>query len=159
MLSVSTDRQPARIETATRADQDQTIALWRQAGLTRPWNDPATDFLRALETPTSDMFVIRQGDAVIASVMVGFEGHRGWVYYLATAESCRGQGYARLLMHHCEQWLLARNCPKLMLMVRSANTGVIAFYEDLGYERSDVVTMQKWIDGTSPTSAAPDEPK
>lgn len=143
---MSTDEQVQfDIQSATPADLSQTIALWTQAGLTRPWNDPASDFRQAIRTPTSEIFIIRRNTEIIASVMVGYEGHRGWVYYLATADAYRGQGLGQRLMQKCEAWLLAQNCPKLMLMVRTSNSAVIDYYEGLGYSRSDVVTMEKWL--------------
>lgn len=136
---------PFDVEPATLDDLAPTTALWAEAGLTRPWNDPAADFRQAIRTPTSEIFIIRRNTEIVASVMVGYEGHRGWVYYLATADAYRGQGLGQRLMQKCETWLLAQNCPKLMLMVRSSNSTVIDYYKALGYSQSDVVTMEKWL--------------
>ncbi len=131
------------------ADREAIIALWQVCDLTRPWNDPVADFDQALATATSDILILREDDVLIASVMVGYDGHRGWVYYLAVHPEHRRKGLGRDMMEAAEIWLRERNAPKIQLMVRSDNTDVIAFYEAFGLERQDVVTLGRRLDGES----------
>ena len=136
------------ITPATDADEARVTALWQAAGLTRPWNDPAADFRMALANATSTVLLARDGDALVAnmivgSVMVGFDGHRGWVYYLATDPARRGRGIGQALMAAAEAWLVARGCPKIQLMVRGDNLDAKGFYAAIGYEVQDVVTIGK----------------
>ena len=124
-------------------DTEAVVALWRQCGLTRPWNDPYADIDRKLSTQP-ELFLVGETDAgVTASAMVGFDGHRGWVYYLAVHPGLRGAGAGRALMVEAERLLVERGCPKIMLMVRSANDDVVAFYRALGYAEDDVVVLGK----------------
>lgn len=125
------------------ADCEATVALWEAAGLTRPWNDPRADFDLALATPTSTVLLVDDDGTMIGSVMVGFDGHRGWVYYLASAPERRGQGIGRTLMTAAEDWLKAQGSPKIQLMVRGDNAVARGFYDALGYELQDVVTLGK----------------
>nr|WP_246465591.1 GNAT family acetyltransferase [Novosphingobium jiangmenense] len=117
--------------------------MWEAAGLTRPWNDPRSDFDLALATPTSTILLAEAQNQPIGSVMVGFDGHRGWVYYLATSPDRRGQGIGRALMAAAEDWLKALGSPKIQLMVRGDNASARGFYNALGYELQDVVTIGK----------------
>ena len=108
-----------------------------------PWNEPYRDISRKLEVDP-DMFLVGLiRDTVMASVMVGYEGHRGWVNYLAVSPQHRGKGYARRLMDEAEKLLLARNCPKLNLQIRSTNSQAIEFYRTLGYELDHATGMGK----------------
>jgi len=131
------------VHLATAADREDTVALWEAAGLTRPWNDPRSDFDLALATPTSTVLLARDNERLSGSVMVGFDGHRGWVYYLAAAPDSRRQGVGRMLMRAAEEWLQAHGCPKIQLMVRGDNAQARGFYAALGYELQDVVTVGK----------------
>jgi len=130
---------------ANIADSEEVVALWRTCGLVRPWNDPEGDFHLALESPSSTVLIVRQADALAGSAMVGFDGHRGWVYYVAVAEAQRGGGLGRALMAAAEQWLRACGCPKIQLMVRTSNEAAIGFYEALGLERQEVVTLGRFL--------------
>jgi ribosomal protein S18 acetylase RimI-like enzyme len=121
------------------------VALWEACGLTRPWNDPQRDARLAIEGATSTILGLRDGDALIASVMTGFDGHRGWIYYLAVAPDRRREGLGRQLMDAAETWLRARGAPKLQLMVRTSNAEALGFYEALGLERQDVVTLGRFL--------------
>jgi ribosomal protein S18 acetylase RimI-like enzyme len=123
------------------ADEAAVIALWQAVGLTRPWNDPKRDIARKLTVQPEMFFVIEDGGAVVATAMVGYDGHRGWVNYLAVAESHRRRGLARQLMAEAERALTERGCPKLSLQIRATNSAVIAFYAALGYAQDDVVSM------------------
>jgi len=127
----------------TTADTDSVVALWTAAGLVRPWNDPHRDIERKLSEQPELFLVVDDGAALIASAMVGFDGHRGWVYYLAVDGQHRGQGHARALMAEAERLLIERGCPKIMLMVRADNDGVIGMYEGLGYATESTVVMGK----------------
>ncbi|MGH9576048.1 MAG: GNAT family acetyltransferase [Terriglobales bacterium] len=125
------------------ADEAAVVALWRECGLTRPWNDPHADIARKL-TEQPDLFLVGTvGTEVVASAMVGFDGHRGWVYYLAVTQRYRRQSYGRALMQEAERLLMQRGCPKLNLLVRSSNTEVIEFYRKLGYVQDEAVSLGK----------------
>lgn len=124
-------------------DAEAVIALWEACGLTRPWNPPRRDFDQAHAGPASAILIARDADAIIGSVMVGFDGHRGWVYYLAVAPERQGEGLGRTLMAAAENWLRTRDAPKIQLMVRGDNAAARGFYEALGYEVQDVVTIGK----------------
>ena len=134
-----------RISDLTPEDLRSAAALWDQAGLTRPWNPPESDLRRALAGETSTVLGLFDEKTLVGTVMVGHDGHRGWVYYLAVDESHRGQGLGRQLMLAAEDWLRERGVVKLQLMVRSANAGVLDFYDHLGYEDSDVHVRAKWL--------------
>ncbi len=117
------------------------ITLWQNCGLTRPWNDAAGDFTRAIDNPASDILCLEKSGRLVATVMVGYDGHRGWVYYLGVSPDSRAQGLGRHLMEVAEIWLRERNAPKIQLMVREDNKQAIGFYEALGYEVQPVVTI------------------
>jgi len=127
------------------ADIPALVALWETCGLTRPWNDPQRDARLAIEGATSAILGLRDGEALIASVMTGFDGHRGWVYYLAVAPDRRREGLGRKLMDAAEAWLRDRGAPKLQLMVRTSNEAALGFYEALGLERQEVVTLGRFL--------------
>ena len=126
-------------------DVPALVALWEACGLTRPWNDPERDARLAIEAAGSAILGLRDGEALIASVMVGFDGHRGWIYYLAVAPDRRREGLGRQLMDAAEAWLRDRGAPKLQLMVRTGNDEALGFYEALGLERQDVVTLGRFL--------------
>ncbi|HEX7220995.1 MAG TPA: GNAT family acetyltransferase [Burkholderiales bacterium] len=126
-----------------RADQAAVIALWEECQLTRPWNDPRKDIARKLAVQPELFLVGTVNGEIVGSVMAGYEGHRGWVNYLAVAPRARRRGHARALMQHVEQLLLERGCPKLSLLVRSSNPDAIAFYRRLGYAPDDSVSLGK----------------
>ncbi len=135
-----------RIVQASASDRDAAVELWRAAGLTRPWNDPFADFDLAFGSNGSDVLLARDGEMLIGSVMVGFDGHRGWVYYFAVAPSRQGEGIGRSLMQAAEKWLKARSCPKIQLMVRTDNEAAKGFYAAIGYEEQAVVTIGRRLD-------------
>lgn len=117
--------------------------MWQECGLTRPWNDPNRDIDRKLATDPAGLLVAVDDDVIIGSVMVGYDGHRGWVNYLAVSPSRHRGGVGRRLMDAAEQYLLDRGCPKLNLQIRTSNDAAIGFYESLGYATDDVVSMGK----------------
>ena len=138
-------RAPPRmiIRPFARSDSQAVIALWEACGLTRPWNDPRADIERKLgEQPEGFLVGVADGE-LMASVMVGFDGHRGWVNYLAVAPRHRRQAHGRALLREAERLLLEKGCPKLNLQVRSSNREAIAFYERLGFIQDDVVGLGK----------------
>jgi ribosomal protein S18 acetylase RimI-like enzyme len=126
-----------------RADEPAVVALWEECGLTRPWNDPHKDVARKLAVQPELFLVGVLDEGVIATVMAGYEGHRGWVNYLAVAPAFRGRGFARELMQHVEQLLLRRGCPKVSLLVRTSNPEAVAFYRHLGYVPDEAVSLGK----------------
>lgn len=129
------------------ADIPAAVALWHDAGLTRPWNDPAADAERALAGPSSTILAAHRAGVLVGTAMTGHDGHRGWLYYLAVADSARRQGIARQLIAAAEAWCTARGVPRLNLMVRAGNDPVIGFHHRLGYRTSDVVVLQKDLPG------------
>ncbi len=133
------------VEEVTDDDVDAVTSLWDEVGLTRPWNDPRSDFRRALEGPSSAILGVRQNGRLAGSVMVGHDGHRGWVYYLAVAPDRQRQGLGRELMAAAEGWLRDRGAVKVQLMVRNENAATRRFYERRGYQESDVVVFAKWL--------------
>lgn len=128
------------------ASVDAAVELWGQAGLTRPWNDPGDDVRRALEGPASTVLAGTADGALVATAMVGHDGHRGWVYYLAVAPEQQGHGHGRAMMAACESWLLEREVPKMNIMVRGNNGAARSFYERLGYATDDVVVLSLRLD-------------
>ena len=126
------------------ADTEALIQLWHDCGLVRPWNDPYKDIARKLSI-APELFLVGSDAAgqIMASIMIGYEGHRGWINYLAVHPSQQRQGHARRLMQLAEQLLSERGCPKLNLQVRAGNEAVIAFYESLGYADDKTVSMGK----------------
>ena len=130
---------------ATLDDAAAVVALWQRCGLTRPWNDPHADFARALSRATSTILIARDDAAVIGSVMVGHDGHRGWLYYLAVAPDRQGKGIGRTLFAAAEDWLRALAVPKVQLMVRSDNAAALDFYDAVGLIRQDVVVLGRFL--------------
>ena len=134
----------AAIGPLTAAAADDAVALWGAAGLLRPWNDPVADLMRALACPSSDVLGARDAaGALVATVMVGYDGHRGWIYYLAVASHVRRQGIGRAMMAAAEAWLVAVGAPKVQLMVRGDNIAPREFYAGIGYGAEDVVVLSR----------------
>jgi ribosomal protein S18 acetylase RimI-like enzyme len=133
------------------ADVATVIALWQACGLTRPWNDPTSDIALARREPHSTVLIGRDGDAIVATAMVGHDGHRGWVYYVATDPDRRAKGYGRAIMNAAEDWLRATGIAKLQLMVRRDNAKAGALYQSIGYAEAQTIVFAKWLDGREPT--------
>jgi ribosomal protein S18 acetylase RimI-like enzyme len=144
---------PAALRITAIEDRDigEVTALWQRAGLTRPWNDPAGDITLARKEANATVLLGRKDGAAVASVLVGHDGHRGWVYYVSVDPDHRGEGHGRAIMAAAEDWLRARGIQKLQLMVRGDNAQVHAFYESIGYYDQKRVTFAKWLDGREPT--------
>src|SRR4051794_31079998 len=128
-------------------DVAAVVSLWQRCDLTRPWNDPASDIAFARRGENAAILLSRVSGAIAASVMVGHDGHRGWVYYVAVDPDRRRAGLGRKAMDVAEAWLRARGAPKLQLMVREDNEAALAFYESLGLERQKVVTLGRFLEG------------
>lgn len=125
------------------ADQPAVIALWQACGLTRPWNDPVKDIARKC-TVQPELFLVGDLDGVVvASVMAGFDGHRGSVNYLAVLPAMQRRGLGQHMMAAAQARLLAIGCPKINLHIRGANTQVAGFYAALGYTQDDVISLGK----------------
>ncbi|MDD7962310.1 GNAT family acetyltransferase [Microbacterium thalli] len=141
-------------------DEDAVVALWHETGLTRPWNDPRADIMRKL-TVQPELFLVAveqpvdgTAETLVGTVMAGYDGHRGWLYYLASAPSHRGLGVGRMLVTEAERLLEAMGCPKVQLMVRPENEAVRGFYDELGYEPFTAWTAGKRLIVDGPGSPA-----
>ena len=132
-------------------DVPDVIALWQACGLTRPWNDPAGDIAFARRGENSTVLVGRLGSHIVATAMVGHDGHRGWVYYVAANPDQQGKGFGRAIMKAAEDWLRQTGIAKMQLMVRPDNKKVQAFYESLDYDEQERIIYAKWLDGRAPT--------
>ncbi|TWU18539.1 GNAT family acetyltransferase [Allorhodopirellula heiligendammensis] len=132
-----------KIRDFTARDEVALISLWNTCELTRPWNDPALDIHRKLSGQRDWLLVGMLDQKLIASVMVGYDGHRGWINYLAVHPIHRESGIGRLLMSEAESRLRGVRCPKINLQVRRDNREATAFYEAIGFTQDDVVSFGK----------------
>jgi ribosomal protein S18 acetylase RimI-like enzyme len=139
------ETSPMDIRELAAADRHDATDLWEEAGLTRPWNEPASDFDRALSGPTSAVLGALDAGQLAATVMVGHDGHRGWVYYLAVKRGNRRRGLGRRMMQEAQSWLRERGAVKLQLMVRDGNADALGFYQHLGYEDAHVTVLARWL--------------
>lgn len=143
--------EAVRVREFDEHDRVKVIELWRGCGVIRPWNDPNLDIDRKLAVEDAMFFVAALGSDVIGSVMAGYDGHRGWINYLAVDPELRGEGVGRLLMERAEHHLEQAGCPKINLQIRVGNPGAIEFYEHLGFTIDDVVSMGKrLVDDATP---------
>lgn len=125
------------------ADEGFVVALWQDCGLVTPWNDPVKDIERKLRIQRELFLVGFLDGRLVATVMAGYEGHRGWINYLAVAPDSRKAGVGRLLMEEAEARLGAIGCPKINLQVRRSNAEAAGFYRSIGYAEDDVLSMGK----------------
>jgi ribosomal protein S18 acetylase RimI-like enzyme len=124
-------------------DETAVVALWRACGLVRAWNDPLEDIARK-STVQPELFLVGVvDDVLVASAMVGYDGHRGWVNYLGVDPRHRQRGHARRMMDEAERLLAERGCPKLNLQVRRSNRDALSFYRALGYVEDESVSLGK----------------
>jgi len=138
------------IRTFRPGDQSGVINLWRQCGLIVPWNNPETDIQRKLST-SPDLFYVGVLDGeLIASCMAGYDGHRGWIYFLAVISAYQREGFASRLIDHVESELIKLGCPKVELMVRKTNENVISFYQSAGYDIDPVMVLSKRLTEDEP---------
>jgi ribosomal protein S18 acetylase RimI-like enzyme len=133
------------IREAVEADDAAIAALWDACGLTRPWNPPARDIAFVRRSAHGALLVAEDPSGIVGSVLVGHDGHRGWIYYLAVAPAVRKSGLGRRLVAEGEAWCRARGAPKVQLMIRRDNEAVRTVYERLGYEEQSVIVMGKWL--------------
>jgi len=123
-------------------DVEAVVALWRDCGLTRPWNDPHADVAAARRNPTSTVLVaLDESSAVVGTAMAGYEGHRGWLYYVAVAPGLQGTGLGRRVVAAAEAWLQDAGAAEVRLMVRTSNTRVLGFYARLGYTDREATVL------------------
>ena len=143
------------IRPAKAEDEAATVALWHACGLVVSHNDPHADFQFARAGVASDVLVADANGRVVGSVMMGHDGHRGWLYYVAVDPAMRLRGLGRALTRAAEGWLRARGVRKAQLLVRQNNADVMTFYERLGFEQSSVIVMQRWIAEAALSESAP----
>jgi ribosomal protein S18 acetylase RimI-like enzyme len=134
-----------RFRKAKPADRDQVIALWHACGLTRAWNDPVVDFDFALAGATSTVLVHEISREIVASVMVGHDGHRGALYYLAVAPAHQKNGLGRAAVVAAETYLKKLGVWKINMMIREGNEAALGFYKAIGFEMNEVMSMGKKI--------------
>lgn len=127
-------------------DVDAVVALWQHCNLVRPWNDPVEDIRLARESGHGVVFVARIDGRLAGAVMTGHDGHRGAVYYLGVDPSARRHGVGRALVANAEAWCRARGVPKINLLVRKENLGVLSFYDALGYRDTNTVCLYRTLD-------------
>jgi ribosomal protein S18 acetylase RimI-like enzyme len=131
------------VRTFVEHDREVVIALWEACGLTRPWNDPGRDIDRKIAVDPSLLLVAELDGAVVGAVMAGYDGHRGWINYLAAAPAVQRAGIGAALMREAERRLAALGCPKVNLQIRRDNHGVADFYARLGYLDDEVISLGK----------------
>jgi len=129
------------IRVFVEADTDAVIDLWQLADLTHPNNDSALDIKRKMNDSPWGFLVAMDGKTIIGSIMVGYDGHRGWINYLACHPNYRRRGVAKSLMNEAKKLLLERGCPKINLQVRSGNESAVKFYESIGYLNDNVTSF------------------
>jgi ribosomal protein S18 acetylase RimI-like enzyme len=142
-----------RIRPFLDADEPAVVALWHACGLTRPWNDPARDVDRKRAVQREWFLVGTLDERIVATAMAGYDGHRGWVFYVAVAPDARGRGFGRALMREVERLLREAGCPKLNLLVRDDNAQALGFYRALGYAQDKVVSLGKRLIEDDPPAA------
>jgi ribosomal protein S18 acetylase RimI-like enzyme len=135
-----------RIRPFQLADEDPVVQLWHECGLVVPWNNPHKDIRRKLGVQAELFLVGAHGTELIATVMAGYDGHRGWINYLAVASAYRRRGIGRRMVEEVEKRLQALGCPKINLQVRSSNTDVIEFYQRIGFAVDDAVSLGKRLE-------------
>ena len=138
---------PLSISQIEDADVEAVVSLWQSCGLTRPWNEPAADIALARKDANATILIGRDGEAIVATALVGHDGHRGWVYYVAVDPTRQKKGFGRVIMAAAEDWLRRTGIEKVQLLVRPENTAVRAFYESIGYGEQPRVMFAKWLDG------------
>jgi ribosomal protein S18 acetylase RimI-like enzyme len=145
-MSIQPEHGELVIRTFVHGDEDAVVTLWEAAGLTRPWNDPRKDIARKLTVQGEWFLVAVSRGEVIGSVMAGYDGHRGWVNYLAVSPNARRAGIGRALMNEVELRLRDAGCPKINLQVRETNQEALGFYHALGYSTDDVVSLGRRLE-------------
>jgi ribosomal protein S18 acetylase RimI-like enzyme len=138
------------------ADEDAVIRLWTECGLVVPQNNPRRDIQRKMKVNPEWFLVGEMDGQIVSTCMVGYEGHRGWINYLAVRPDQQRQGLGRQIMEHAERLLREVGCAKINLQVRSSNQKVIRFYESVGFHQDPVVSMGKRLEpDATPHESAP----
>ena len=132
------------IRPAIATDRDAAVGVWTICNLTRPWNDPFADFDRALSHDASTILLAEDDGRIVGTAMAGFDGHRGWIYYLGVVPDRQRRGIARTLLDAACDWLRQQDCPKVELMLREGNPAA-ELYRRLGWERQDVSVFARWL--------------
>ena len=132
-----------RIEPYTKDAEQRVIELWIACNLTRSWNDPIRDIQRKLDDSPDLFYLAWIKDLLVGTCMAGYDGHRGWIYYLAVKPEFQKKQLAKQLVNHAEKALLKLGCPKINLMIRKTNLPVIGFYNAIGYNDDPVVVLSK----------------
>ncbi len=135
-----------------RGDRQALVSLWSTCQLTRPWNDPYQDIDRKLARDASNLVVLHEDGELVGSVMVGYDGHRGWINYLAVHPGHQRHGLGRLLMGEAERRLRELGCAKVNLQIRASNKAAIEFYQHIGYTVDDVISMGRRLEDDGPPS-------
>lgn len=135
-----------------RGDRQALVSLWSTCQLTRPWNDPYRDIDRKLARDASNLVVLHEDGELVGSVMVGYDGHRGWINYLAVHPEHQRHGLGRLLMGEAERRLRELGCAKVNLQIRASNKAAIEFYQHIGYTVDDVISMGRRLEDDGPPS-------
>lgn len=131
---------------AVATDEAAVVALWRSCDLIVSYNDPGSDFQKAISVSCSDVLVLDDRSyGIVGTVLVGYDGHRGWLYYVAASPLLQRTGIGRKMVEAAEEWLRDRGVAKAQLLVRETNTKVLGFYEHLGFECAPRVMMGKWL--------------
>ncbi|MBV9521957.1 MAG: GNAT family acetyltransferase [Alphaproteobacteria bacterium] len=136
-------RAAVNIRPYREADFDAVLALWQACDLLRPWNPPAGDIAFCRRSGHGEVLVAEANEAIIGTAMVGHDGHRGWIYYVAVDPARRRSGLGRALMAAAEAWLRVREVAKVQLLIRETNSAVAGFYERLGYAAEPRLVMSK----------------
>lgn len=152
-------RSPLTIRRFRTEDSEDVVSLWRRCDLLRPVNDPLQDIARKLKVGQDLFLVAIRGEKIAGSVMAGYEGHRGWINYLAVDPGERRRGIGRRLMEEAERLLRAQGCPKINLQIRTSNAQVVKFYAAIGFARDDVICMGKRLVAEGPAADAKARPK
>jgi ribosomal protein S18 acetylase RimI-like enzyme len=128
-------------------DAEGVIDVWRRCDLLRPWNDPQKDIRRKVAVqPEGFLVAVDERGTVVGTIMVGYDGHRGWINYIGVSPDHQRRGIGRALMAEAERLLRAKGCPKINLQVRTSNSNVLAFYKAIGFAPDDVVSFGKRLE-------------
>ena len=140
---------PLQIRSFTAGDTDAVIEVWRRSGLLHPDNDPRKDIARKLKVRPDQFLVGTVGGTVVATIMIGYDGHRGWIYYLGVLPEHQRRGHARRMLDKAERLLRLEGCPKINLQVRTTNASVLSFYERVGYSDNALLSLGKRLERDS----------
>ena len=127
-------------------DEEALVSLWKICKLTVPWNDPYKDIARKIKVQAELLLVGQLEEKLIASVMAGYDGHRGWINYFAVHPDFQSSGYGKQLMDNVENKLRELGCPKINLQIREGNDKVLTYYQKHGFVEEKRINMGKRIE-------------